>query len=59
MLKGKTALISGASRGIGRAVAEVFAENKAFVGINYLKNEKKAEEILKHIKNNGGNECCP
>lgn len=55
MLKGKTALITGASRGIGRAIAQVFAENKAFVGINYLSNEKKAEEILKQIQDKGGN----
>ncbi len=55
MLKGKTALITGASRGIGRAIAQVFAENGAFVGINYITNEKKAEELLKKIKNKGGN----
>ena len=55
MLKGKTALITGASRGIGRAIAKVFSENNAFVGINYIKNDKKAEEILKEIKQNGGN----
>jgi 3-oxoacyl-[acyl-carrier protein] reductase len=55
MLKGKAALITGASRGIGRAIAKVFAENGAFVGINYQKNEIKAEEVLKQIKDNGGN----
>ena len=55
MLKGKTALITGASRGIGRAIAQVFAENGAFVGINYITSEKKAEELLKKIKNKGGN----
>lgn len=54
MLKGKSALITGASRGIGRGIAQVFAENGAFVGINFIKNETKAEDVLKQIKDNGG-----
>jgi 3-oxoacyl-[acyl-carrier protein] reductase len=55
MLKGKTALITGASRGIGRAIAQIFAENDAFVGINFLNSEKNAEDLLKQIKQKGGN----
>ena len=54
MLKGKTALITGASRGIGKAIAIKFAENGAFVGINYLSNNKAAEKTLKIIKENSG-----
>ena len=54
MLKGKSALITGASRGIGRGIADKFAENGAYVGINYLSNDKGARETLKIIKNNGG-----
>jgi 3-oxoacyl-[acyl-carrier protein] reductase len=54
MLKGKTAIITGASRGIGKAVAQIFSENGAFVGINYNKNDKKAKETINQIKNKGG-----
>ena len=44
MLKGKTAVVTGASRGIGRAIALIFAENGANVVINYCGNEAKARE---------------
>jgi len=54
MLKGKTALITGASRGIGSSIAQIFAENNAFVGINYKTNKKKAEYVLEKIKQRGG-----
>ncbi len=54
MLKGKTALITGASRGIGRGIAQKFAENGAYIGINYLSYEKGAIETLKIIQNTGG-----
>jgi len=55
MLKGKTALITGASRGIGQAIAVKFAANGCFVGINYLSNKKGAENTLKKVKALGGN----
>ena len=55
MLKDKTALISGASRGIGKKITYIFAKNGAFVGINYLSSYKKAKETLKNIKEIGGN----
>lgn len=54
MLKGKTALITGASRGIGKGIALKFSENNAFIGINYVSNDEKAEETLETVKNNGG-----
>jgi len=54
MLEGKTALISGASRGIGRRIALKFVEHDAFVGINYVSNDNAAKETLQLIRENGG-----
>ena len=45
-LSGKIALITGGSRGIGRAVAIKLAEDGAFIYINYLQNESAALETL-------------
>ncbi|GEM_PF-46059 len=50
ILSGKTALVTGASRGIGRAIAIEFADNGANVIINYNRNEKGALEVLNGIK---------
>lgn len=47
MLKGKTAVITGASRGIGSAIAVKLAENGANVALLYKSNGEKAEEIRK------------
>ncbi len=55
MLKNKTAIITGASRGIGKGIAIKFAENNCFVGINYVSNKKKAEETLKKVREKGSN----
>lgn len=44
MLKNKVALVTGGSRGIGRAICEEFAKNGANVVINYMGNEQKALE---------------
>jgi 3-oxoacyl-[acyl-carrier protein] reductase len=54
MLKNKYALITGASRGIGKGVAIKFAEKGCFVGINYLLNDKEAKDTLEIIHKNGG-----
>jgi len=47
MLKGKNAIITGASRGIGRAIALAFAQNGANVVINYRGNEELADNLRK------------
>ena len=47
----KTALITGASRGIGREIARLFAKNNYNVVINYNKSEKEAQELLEELNN--------
>jgi 3-oxoacyl-[acyl-carrier protein] reductase len=53
-LENKVALVSGASRGIGRAVALKLAERGAFVVVNYLNSDDAAEEVVDRINNSGG-----
>ncbi|WP_297570136.1 3-oxoacyl-[acyl-carrier-protein] reductase [uncultured Anaerovibrio sp.] len=53
-LDGKTALITGASRGIGRAIAIKLASEGATVAINYAGNAKAAEEVKSIIEAAGG-----
>lgn len=52
-LLGKVAIVTGASRGIGRDIAVELAKNGANVVVNYSKDEIGAEETLKEIKDNG------
>lgn len=54
MLNGKVALITGASRGIGRGIALELAKEGASIIINYVKNDEKAKEVLKEINDIGG-----
>jgi len=49
MLKGKTALITGASRGIGRAIALDMAQNGANIALNYVGDPTEAEALRKMI----------
>ena len=52
-LKGKVALITGSSRGVGSAVALGFAKEGAKVIVNYTSNEKAANEVAEAIKQIG------
>jgi NAD(P)-dependent dehydrogenase (short-subunit alcohol dehydrogenase family) len=53
-LQGKTALVTGASRGIGRATAEQLTGAGALVAVHYAKNVNAAEETLASIEAKGG-----
>lgn len=53
MLKGKTALITGASTGIGKAIALKMAQNGANVAVNYIGDPSKAEEVKQMIEGLG------
>jgi len=55
-LKDKVAIVTGSSRGLGRAIARDFAEHGAKVALNYYQSREPAEELAKEIKKAGG-EC--
>ncbi|MEJ8642552.1 SDR family oxidoreductase [Streptomyces sp. MS1.HAVA.3] len=54
VLKGKTGLVTGGSRGIGRAVAERLARDGALVAVHYGRNEAAAKETVAAIEAAGG-----
>ena len=54
MLKGKVAVVTGASRGIGRAIAKKMASLGAFVVGNYNGSQERAEKVKQEIEEAGG-----
>lgn len=53
-LEGKIALVTGGSRGIGRAIAERLAADGALVAVHYGKNKSAADEVVAGITGKGG-----
>lgn len=51
----KTALVTGGSRGIGKAIAIKLAEKGYYVLVNFHSNKNAADEVLNYIQSNGGN----
>ncbi|SFB19883.1 3-oxoacyl-[acyl-carrier-protein] reductase [Lentibacillus halodurans] len=53
MLKGKNALVTGASRGIGRAIALELAKQGANVAVNYSGSEDRAQSVVEEVRQKG------
>lgn len=53
VLEGKTAIVTGASRGIGKAIAVKLAELGANLVLNYRSDSKSVEEVIKEIESKG------
>lgn len=53
-LENKVAIVTGGSRGIGRAIALEFAERGAAVVVNYNKSPESAEDVVKKVQEAGG-----
>jgi 3-oxoacyl-[acyl-carrier protein] reductase len=55
LLENRTVVISGATRGIGRAIAEELAGEGANISFNFIKSRKEADALEKEIKSFGAN----
>jgi NAD(P)-dependent dehydrogenase (short-subunit alcohol dehydrogenase family) len=56
-LAGKVAIVSGSSRGIGRAIAECYAREGAGVVVTWHRNEAAADALVEEIEKRGGRAC--
>ena len=54
LLDGKIAIITGASRGIGKSIAETFIKEGATVAFTYLSSDEKAKALEAELTANGG-----
>jgi glucose 1-dehydrogenase/3-oxoacyl-[acyl-carrier protein] reductase len=52
-LKDKVALVTGAGRGLGRGIAEVFADEGAHVAINFIESPDEAERVAEYVRGTG------
>jgi 3-oxoacyl-[acyl-carrier protein] reductase len=57
-LEGKAALVTGASRGLGKGIALRLAEMGACVAVNYRSNDEEADNTVKEIRQSGGEADC-
>ena len=57
MLRGKTVIVTGASRGIGRAIAEACAREGAAIGINFRRDEAAAKELAQDLHERYATTC--
>jgi NAD(P)-dependent dehydrogenase (short-subunit alcohol dehydrogenase family) len=57
VLKDKLALVTGASRGIGRSIALRLAQEGAYVVVHYGNRQDEAEAVVRQIEQHGGNAC--
>jgi len=53
LLEGKTVIITGASRGIGKGIAKVFAEHGANIAFTYRSSDEKAKDLEDELSSNG------
>jgi len=53
-LRGKVSIVTGAGRGIGRAIASAMADEGAYVIVNYAHSKTKAEQLVSNIRSKGG-----
>jgi NAD(P)-dependent dehydrogenase (short-subunit alcohol dehydrogenase family) len=58
-LKGNITLVTGADRGIGRGIVEVFAEEGADVAVNYIEEREKAEAVAQWVREKGRRSIVP